>query len=155
VFQRWGKFLAAAALAVLTVGSATAVADAAPTSQTRVAVTTSTVRDVATLLCLDSNTSGNVYTLGCNGGNFQNWRYQPASNSTVVDFSTGLCLDSNTSGNVYTLRCNGGTFQRWAVRNNGGTLVNIATLRCLDSNTDGHVYTLPCNGGNFQHWYHG
>jgi hypothetical protein len=31
------------------------------------------IRNVATGLCLDSNTSGSVYTLACNGGNFQRW----------------------------------------------------------------------------------
>jgi hypothetical protein len=33
-----------------------------------------TYQNLATGRCLDSNTSGSAYTLGCNGGSFQRWR---------------------------------------------------------------------------------
>jgi len=108
-------------------------------------------RDVATYKCLDSNTSGRVYTLGCNGGSFQKWTWNGSKPSVEHrNYATGLCLDSNTSGSVYTLGCNGGNFQRW--RREGLQWINVATGRCLDSNASGSVYTLPCNGGSYQRW---
>jgi serine/threonine-protein kinase len=115
-----------------------------------------TFQDVATGFCLDSNTSGNLYTQPCNGGSFQKWTVTTGGIGGSVrlqDLATGRCLDSNTSGNGYTLPCNGGNFQQW--KSNGGsviTLTNIATGRCLDSNTARSAYTLQCNGGSFQKW---
>jgi Ricin-type beta-trefoil lectin domain len=67
------------------------------------------------LTCLDSNYSGSVYVLGCNGGNYQKWHFYAVGNGryNVVDQQTGLCLDSNNSGSIYTLSCNGGNYQNW------------------------------------------
>ena len=74
-----------------------------------------TYQNLATGRCLDSNTSGSVYTLGCNGGSFQKWNVIANSDGTrsFRNLATSRCLDSNTSGSVYTLGCNGGSFQRW------------------------------------------
>ncbi|MFC4337378.1 RICIN domain-containing protein [Salininema proteolyticum] len=104
-------------------------------------------------LCLDSNYDGAVYTLGCNGGNYQDWRWD-TSNGTIVNVQTGLCLDSNYSGDVYTLGCNGGDYQRWSAVDSGDSWVlhNVQTGLVLDSTHDGAVYTLDANGGNYQRW---
>lgn len=73
------------------------------------------IRNKATNRCLDSNTSGSVYPLACNGGTFQQWtvRYIGSLGYEIKNVATGRCLDSDASGSVYTLSCNGGNFQRW------------------------------------------
>jgi hypothetical protein len=114
-----------------------------------------TVKNVATGFCLDSNADRQVYTLGCNGGSYQQWALSKGRFGTVLkDVATGFCLDSNADRQVYTLGCNGGSYQQWALSKGrfGTVLKNVATGFCLDSNGGRQVYTLGCNGGSYQQW---
>jgi hypothetical protein len=88
--------------------------------------------------CLDSNTAGNAYTLGCNTGAYQYWTYQSIDGTSyyLINKATGRCLDANSAGSVYTLSCNGGANQQWRRRYPGsaavyGQWVNIAVAKCL------------------------
>jgi hypothetical protein len=129
------------------------------------------LRNQATGLCLDSNHDGHVYTLRCNGGDYQKWvpeadRIHYWENSSVDSFhiknvATGRCLDSNHDGHLYTLPCQ--MPNRWQSWDNHidhnyrpsefkYDLRNVETGRDLDSNHAGHAYTEPPNGGTFQHW---
>lgn len=113
--------------------------------------------NAATGRCLDSHNDGSPYTLGCNGGNNQQWSMGKLSvGEQIFNQQTRRCLDSNASGNVYTLPCSGNMYQQWVrtfTTGRGWKIVDAATGRCLDSNGSGSLYTLPCNGGSYQYWW--
>lgn len=130
-------------LGVLTT-SASALASAPPPYR-------GAIKNVATNRCLDSNYRGQVYTLPCNGGNYQKWDRVPYHH--IRNVQTGRCLDSNFRGNVYTLPCAGDANAHQTWHSAGWTIYDAADGRCLDSNFRGNVYTLPGNGGDYQSWY--
>jgi Ricin-type beta-trefoil lectin domain len=101
--------------------------------------------------CLDSNSSGEAYTLGCNTGQYQDWDIQNISGNLyyLKNRATGLCLDANSSNKAYTLSCNGGTNQRWTRVSSGyGQWKNYQTGKCLESSvyaTKQDVFTANCD----------
>ncbi len=133
------------------------VATAGPARATHITYYNS-VQNLATGFCLDSNYEGRVYTLGCNGGNYQKWRAVATSNGYELrNGQTNRCLDSNYEGAVYTLPCNGGNYQKWTFPTTelGSSIryvKNVQTRRVLDSNAAKQVYILPINYGSYQKW---
>jgi hypothetical protein len=101
--------------------------------------------------CLDSNSSGEAYTLGCNSGYYQDWDIQNISGNVYYlrNRATDLCLDANSSNKAYTLSCNGGTNQRWVRVSSGyGLWKNYQTGKCLTSSvyaTKQAVFTDTCD----------
>jgi hypothetical protein len=70
---------------------------------------TTTLQDMQTGRCVDSNTPGTAYTLPCSGSGFQEWAPTAGTEGSVryvvlVDQASARCLDSNANGDVYTLQ---------------------------------------------------
>lgn len=122
------------------------------------------LRNWATGRCLDMNYSGVVYTLGCNGGNYQNWDLVYVSDQAgfyaLRNAQTGLYLYRDGSGvrggsslnqanSIYPFARSG---QAWEYQAEYRfTTGNV----CLDSNGNGEVYAIGCNGGGNQTWRRG
>src|SRR5215469_12921203 len=131
------------------------------------------INDVQTNLCLDSNYLGWVYTLPCNGGDYQSWTITGNPNPNSVSYvipnaqiwndQTGRCLGVGDLHQLYTTLCSTPlTFfpwwydptTYWTIRDIAGfpTITSNWTGECLDSDYNGNAYPLPCNGGMYQLW---
>ncbi|MBO4164324.1 RICIN domain-containing protein [Micromonospora antibiotica] len=66
----------------------------------------STFVNYQTGLCLDSNSSGSVYAIACNGGAYQRWYLGGTGGMFIHNAATERCLES-AAGNVTTARCDG------------------------------------------------
>jgi hypothetical protein len=127
----------------------------------------------ATGRCLDSDGQGDVYTLPCNGGNYQNWdglwnsQWAHGGGYALEDDQTTLCTYIDTRL-PYTEPCaeifNPIFHITWdantpAMQIRPDSLVGAAPGGgdyCLDSNDAGQVYTNPCQDGNgYQNWWVG
>lgn len=119
------------------------------------------VVNVATGRCLDSDALGRVYTLGCNGGRYQDWYVgQEANWRELVNAVTSRCLEPNFFGTVVTLNCTSSNRNpTFVVLPAGGTgryflmaISGASAGSCLDSNGAGNVYMASCNNGDYQRW---
>lgn len=81
--------------------------------------TSSTLKNYTWDHCLDSNSAGDVYAIGCNGGNNQLWQIiQPAPASAVMlrNTATRLCLYQTYDGLYRTTVCDrNARTQRWTI----------------------------------------
>jgi hypothetical protein len=128
-----------------------------------------TWEDAATHRCLDSNAQGQVYTLPCNGGNYQIWdeRQDPAGQGLyqLKDRATGMCLyvRATKSMYAYTKACDNSTQESYMWYEsqpydingiiNSWQLKSLETGNVLDSNAQGNVYAMPASTNNwYQHW---
>jgi Ricin-type beta-trefoil lectin domain len=105
--------------------------------------------DAESGLCLDGNSGGASYTLGClHPDGYQVWYGQDDSQGQrLISQNTGRCLDSNYAGAVYTSPCYyPDTYQDWGIFPDGNywRIEDVQTQRCLDSNNAGQIYTNPC-----------
>ncbi len=132
-------------------------------------ILTASFQVYATGYCLDSNTNGlgggvgAVYTLKCNGGNYQKWTVQQDTSKggyyRFVDNQTLRCL-TNDGGKVYAIGCiNGSDLQLWSWYQNNKypsgwkMMIAYANDNALDANGAGvNCVSRGQNFGTYQTW---
>lgn len=131
-------------------------------------IKTDLLRNWATGRCLDSDSSGSVYTLPCQSGNgYQTWSlvlvdHRDYDVVQIKNKATGRCLVQVDSA-LGTAPCSsynqwGYQLQLWLGVGSGWDKVSLKSFAwntCLDSDTAGSVYPFTCNGGGYQKWKSG
>lgn len=153
---------------LLLVLAATGTATMFATGTSQAAISSDTIlRSWATGVCVDSNSRGDAYAIGCNGGTYQTWfvagtglrgcgHYGCGPFVVLRNDATDRVLDSNSAGAVYTNPSNGGSYQKWVMTGNDTVtqFENVQTELCLQTNGDGRLFTTGC-GSNYQNWKQG
>lgn len=140
----------------LIVVAVTLICTIVPALSAQASVTTA-FQDAYSLLCLDSHSTGAVFTDTCSGDKQQNWivtdlgtNAQGDEIATLTDAYSLLCLDSQSDGDVFTATCSDAKQQEWLYAN--GSFQDAYSLLCLDSHSDGDVFTDACSGDKQQTW---
>ncbi|WP_432839800.1 RICIN domain-containing protein [Dactylosporangium sp. CA-092794] len=116
--------------------------------------------------CLDSNYNGEVYTLGCNGGQYQQWRFVHVDDGSgypvwaLKDQQTQRCLRA-TDSSLSTVSCgsDAGTFFYAIYPQPDHNVLKLMTWTsggCLDANLpwERPYIRWPCDS-DYQDWHLG
>jgi hypothetical protein len=128
---------------------------AAPTAQAQGPSTSTSVRlpvrssleNLSSRGCLESNEADDTGTYTCDHGVEQTWTY--GGDGTLQNSRTGRCLSMDDYNGVVTDFCSQDPAQQWQEK--GTRIVNLRTGRCL-ATSEGWVYGAYCDTSAEVNW---